>query len=172
MSRKFKLGILAAALIVLTVFLITSCDRGQQYAVAPQVVQPAPVIAAAPVVQAPPVIIQQSHDDGFWHGVALGHMLSSGPTVIHHYQAPHPAYVAPRTTIVNRTTVINKTVHQAAPVYTPPARSPAPMYVAPRATSVSGAYSPRSSYSSSSYSSSSRSYSSSSYSSRSYSSRR
>jgi hypothetical protein len=150
MTRDTKIGIMAAVAVVVGVLLLCAASD-QRLAYVPQVAQSG---------QPAPVIVQQSHD-GFWEGMMLGHLFSSGPTVVHHYDAPR-AYVAPRTTIVNNTTVVN----HVAPA--PAARPPAPAYVAPRVTSVAGAYSPRPSYSSS-YSAS-RSYSAPSYSSRSYSS--
>lgn len=167
MSRRVKLVLLGLVVFIAIVLLFSSCAPRQYVAdYAPQYAPP--VVAQAPVVMQPaPVIVQQSHNDGFINGLLLGHMMSGGGshTVVHHYDAPRPAYVAPRTTIVNNTTVINRPVSPApAPSYA----TPKPAYVTPRATSYAGSYSPKSSYSSSSYSSrsSTPSYSS-SYSSRS-----
>jgi hypothetical protein len=141
-----KKGILAAIAIVMFVFIVTSCDRLEPVA---QVVQPPQVVQTAPA----PVIVQQSND-GFWQGLMLGHMFSSGPTIVHHYDS-RPAYVTPRSTVVHNTTIVNKTVVQSS------APAPRPTYTAPRATSYSGSYSSRPSYSSYSSRSSYSSFSSS-----------
>jgi hypothetical protein len=153
MSRRVKLVLLGVVVFIAIAILFSSCSsREYSTAYAPQyappVVAQAPIIQPAPIVQAAPVVVQQN--DGFIHGLLLGHMMSGGGShsVVHHYDAPRPAYVAPRTTVVNNTTVINR---PAAPAYVPPKPayvSPRPAYVAPRATSYAGSYASRSSYSS------------------------
>ena len=144
-----KKYVIAALGIVVLVALLASC--GERSVPVAQVVQPAPQMAPAPVV------VQQSND-GFWQGLMLGHILNSGPSVVHHYDS-RPAYVAPRsTTIVNNTTVVNRTVVRPTPA---PAPRQSATYSAPRATSYAGSYSARSSYSSYSSRSSYSGYSSS-----------
>jgi hypothetical protein len=130
-----------AVIIALCVAVIAACDD--------QPPQQVSYMQSAQPVQQAPVIIQQSHD-GFWEGLMIGHLFSSGPTVVHHYDATR--YVAPRQTVVNNTTIINKTAVKPAANTSVPPRSVAPSYSTPRATSYSGSYSSRPSYSVSSYS--------------------
>ncbi len=142
--KKFAIGAAIVGALILLLMVGSCIDRPAPVA---QIVQPvSPQVVQAAPVAAPPVIVQQSSSDGFFQGMLVGHLFSSGPTVIHHYDS-RPAYVAPRTTtIVNNTTVVNRsTTVRATP--TPPSR-PSYSYSAPRATSYSGSYSSRPSYSS------------------------
>jgi len=89
-------AIIAATAAVVAAVSVAACyDRD------PQIVQ-APVTAAPVIAQPAPVVVQQSHD-GFFTGMLMGHLMSSGGgvsrnTTVINKSVTNVTRVAPRTT--------------------------------------------------------------------------